>query len=499
MEILFASSDPAQSRRLHRRLTEGTLRQLAPRVYTDNLTATPETLIRRHLFTIVGHRLPGAILSHKTALKPVLDAQGVLYLTSSQTLRLTYPSVTVIVSSGPPAQDDDHLFVAGLRVASTARALLENCQRTRRGDFGRKTLTQEELEAWLENLVQLKGHQELNRLRHEAQRLAPLLNMQPEGVHLDALIAALLGTGEARNLKSTHGKARANGRPFDGDRIALFTHLAFVLKTQPQPQIADPIQTNTTAVQVRDFYDAYFSNFIEGTEFTVEEAEQIIFTEQTPAHRPQDAHDIRASFALLQTSTPLSTEPVAWLAMLRSWHRTLMEGRPEVTPGEFKNKMNRVGARNFVPPELTTGTLYEAYTLAETLHDPFARACFWKIVVSEVHPFLDGNGRISRLLLNRLLRQAGLCPIIIPTVFRQDYVIALATLTQVGRVEPIIQVLGKAQLFTAGIDFQNMLTARDHMEQSHAFSHPDESKFLWHPTLRMVRDLPSSAANQRHL
>jgi hypothetical protein len=40
------------------------------------------------------------------------------------------------------------------------------------------------------------------------------------------------------------------------------------------------------------FYEAYFSNFIEGTEFTLQEAQDIVFGGEIPDDRPADAHDV---------------------------------------------------------------------------------------------------------------------------------------------------------------------------------------------------------------
>jgi hypothetical protein len=42
------------------------------------------------------------------------------------------------------------------------------------------------------------------------------------------------------------------------------------------------------------FFEAYFSNFIEGTEFDVAEAADIVFNNVIPADRPEDAHDVLA-------------------------------------------------------------------------------------------------------------------------------------------------------------------------------------------------------------
>lgn len=42
-----------------------------------------------------------------------------------------------------------------------------------------------------------------------------------------------------------------------------------------------------------------------------------------------------------------------------------------------------------------------------------------------VHPFVDGNGRVARLLMNLILLQKGYCLAIIPPILRRDYINAL--------------------------------------------------------------------------
>ena len=46
------------------------------------------------------------------------------------------------------------------------------------------------------------------------------------------------------------------------------------------------------------FYEAYFSNYIEGTEFTLAEAERI-FHGEIPDERPEDAHDITGTHSIV--------------------------------------------------------------------------------------------------------------------------------------------------------------------------------------------------------
>lgn len=494
-EIIFASSVPSESRRIRRELDRKAIRQLAPRIYTSNLADEPRVIIRRNLFEIAAHRFPQAVISHRSALRPeTAMSEGILFLTSPGAPQLVeYPGAWVqhLKGSGPTATDKPFLK-SGLFISSTARALLENCQRSRTTERGAKTLSDEELEIWLERLHQLRGAEELNCLRDDAKALAIELGMETEREKLDRLIAATLGTAESSRRHSQLGKSRAAGSPFDADRIAAFERAVAVLESSPLPSVADPLASLTTdeantARLHRFFYDAYFSNYIEGTEFEVDEAEQIVFAGHLPANRPKDAHDITASFELLTDTSELPdlTELRAWLNTLRQWHSTLMDGRNEVRPGQFKDRANRVGTRLFVAPDLVEGTLLKAFEIGTTLSDPFARACYWKLVVTEVHPFNDGNGRISRLVLNRLLNRAQLAPVIVPNVFREDYVTALAAFTNSSLLEPLVLTLHKAQQFTAGIDFTDLKTAKEEMQRRNAFASPSEAKLIWRP--RSVR------------
>lgn len=485
-EIVFASSDPAVSRRTQQDLAAGRLRKLAPRLYTTNLVDDLGAIIRRNLFLIAGHRFPGAVISHRSALNPGLVAkEGRLCITSPAASQMVpYPGGGTIqhFNGHGPVEGDRPFMQTGLLLASTARALLENCQRTR-GDK-QKTLSSEEIEVWMERTYQLNGGDELNRLRDEAKALAPSLGMDAELGRLDGIFAAALGTSPTKERHSAAGRARAQGLPYDPTRVDAFARAAATLEGMPMPSCADPLadaQPDDASVVHRRFYDAYFSNYIEGTEFEVEEAEQIVFDGLEPAARPKDAHDITASFELLADRSPLPGfgSPGAWLETLKRWHSMLMAGREETMPGKFKVQANRVGLRRFVSPDLVEGTLVKALEMGEGLSDAFARACYLKLVVTEVHPFTDGNGRISRLVLNRLLSDARLAPVIIPNVFRVDYVTALSAFTNNAHVEPLVLALSTAQKFTAGVDFTTLDAARSDMERRKAFASPHEAKLDW--------------------
>ena len=106
-------------------------------------------------------------------------------------------------------------------------------------------------------------------------------------------------------------------------------------------------------------------------------------------------------------------------------------------PGEFKDKNNRAGETHFVDHTLVKGTLIKGFDFYQALTHPFAKAAYIMFLVSEVHPFLDGNGRIARVMMNAELVKQGQTKIIIPTVYRDDYIGAIRKLTRQEDPKPM--------------------------------------------------------------
>jgi Fic/DOC family len=76
-------------------------------------------------------------------------------------------------------------------------------------------------------------------------------------------------------------------------------------------------------------------------------------------------------------------------------------------------------------------------------------------VVAEVHPFSDGNGRTARLAMNCMLSARALSRIIIPTVYREDYLLPLKALSHNRFAEPLISALCRAQRWSAAFDYSS--------------------------------------------
>ena len=135
---------------------------------------------------------------------------------------------------------------------------------------------------------------------------------------------------------------------------------------------------------------------------------------------------------------------------------------------------NRAGNSHFVDYELVRGTLKKGFDFYQALRSPFAKAVFMLFMISEVHPFNDGNGRISRIMMNAELTHANESKIIIPTVFRTDYLNALRKLTRQNDPSVLIRAMNRVRLFSSQLHAEDFDTIQLQLERSNAFSDSEE-------------------------
>jgi len=135
--------------------------------------------------------------------------------------------------------------------------------------------------------------------------------------------------------------------------------------------------------------------------------------------------------------------------------------------------VNRAGSTTFVHPDLVVGTLAEGYRFYEVLPPGLARAIFMMYLIAEVHPFADGNGRVGRVLMNAELTAAGEQRIVIPIVYRDNYLQGLRTLSQGGNPQPLVRVLDFAQEYSAAIDWGDLKRTERMLEETNAFLEPE--------------------------
>ena len=471
LEVVVGTADIRSSKQVK----SGNLRKIATRIYTSNMDDAPEDIIRRNVFYILGQLYPHAVISHRSAFELKPTSEGDIFLTYKYTKNIELPGIKVHLMKGPMGTDHDMPFIENLYISSAERRTLENLQASRSRGGVSKCLPREYIENYLEKHLQVNGEKGLNDFRDKARECSLELGMEEEFNTLNSIIGALLLTRPVSILTSSGAVARANGEPFDAERVKLFGILFEALHNEPFEIIDEP-NVETSAFRNFAFFESYFSNYIEGTEFEIEDARQIIETGQPLPARNADSHDVLGTFHIVASRREMKRVPSSsdeLIDILQDRHRVMMAARPDKNPGMFKMQNNHAGDTHFVDCTLVRGTLRKGFEYYQALDNAFAKSLFILFMISEVHPFTDGNGRISRIMMNAELVAADQSKIIIPTVFREDYLNALRRLTRRNDPSVLIRAISRVRQFSANIQGDDFDATRNYLEHCNAFKDAD--------------------------
>jgi Fic family protein len=167
-------------------------------------------------------------------------------------------------------------------------------------------------------------------------------------------------------------------------------------------------------------HEAVLSSQIEGTQSTLEDVLQFEI-DAKGQELPKDVHEVVNYVHAMNYGLRRLEELPLSLRLIREIHGKLMEGvrGSHRTPGEFRRSQNWIGPENctlrtatFVPPPVHQmhealdnfeKFLHETTSFPALIHCGLAHAQF-----ETIHPFLDGNGRVGRLLITFLLCQRGI-------------------------------------------------------------------------------------------
>ncbi len=168
--------------------------------------------------------------------------------------------------------------------------------------------------------------------------------------------------------------------------------------------------------------EAVISSQIEGTQATVEDVASFEATSESDL--PEDVEEVcnyvsALKFARAQLDKPKGL-PIS-TRLLCEAHRRLMRGSrgSDKAPGQIRRTQNwvggaRPGAAAFVPPppeEVTDAmSALERWLHTQDPLPPLIRSGLAHVQFETIHPFLDGNGRIGRLLITLLLEHWKLLP-----------------------------------------------------------------------------------------
>ncbi|WP_100012387.1 Fic family protein [Lentibacillus sediminis] len=175
----------------------------------------------------------------------------------------------------------------------------------------------------------------------------------------------------------------------------------------------------------------YHSNAIEGNTLTLNETKVVLegitvggktMREHLEVINHRDA--IAYAEDIVQNREPLSE----W--QVKNLHRLILKGINDDYAGVYRDQQVFISGAEHIPPapylikeqmeELVNW--YEQNTIE--MH-PVARGAMLHAIFVGIHPFVDGNGRTSRLLMNLELMKAGFPPIVIKVENRLEYYKAL--------------------------------------------------------------------------
>ena len=167
-------------------------------------------------------------------------------------------------------------------------------------------------------------------------------------------------------------------------------------------------------------HEAVLSSQIEGTQSTLEDVLQFEI-DATGQEHPKDVGEVVNYVRAMNHGLKRLDELPLSLRLIREIHGQLLEGvrGANRTPGEFRRSQNWIGPAHctlatatFVPPpvhEMQAALDNLEKFLHETAAFPALIVCGLAHAQFEtIHPFLDGNGRVGRLLITFLLCQRGM-------------------------------------------------------------------------------------------
>lgn len=487
MATVLYATDPAAQGRLRRRFRKGELARIRRGIYVDSHDAAEiEKTLNSQWREIATHLFDQPVAVFRTAAE-LRPAKGHVYLAVKGAARRTVPagSLRFIVADGDVELGVEP-FTPEMKRSDSARQVLENLVPARAKSGVRKTLGRDWVESQLVLEVERRGEPGLNRLRDEARALAPALRLEREFDALDKMVSAILNTHPGDGVLQTRATiARVAGAHFDEDRRARFEALADYLRRIELPAL--PCRYSKAAWRNLTFFESYFSNYIEGTRFTIDEAEEIAGSGRAIRNRHEDSHDILSHIEISGDTTEMHRVPGSaddLIGILKIRHGILLAQRPDKRPGQFKLTPNQAGATVFVAPDKVEGTLAQGFRVYKSLPAGIKRALYMHFLVAECHPFDDGNGRLARIMMNAEMVVRDQFRIIVPSVCRDNYLGGLRQASRQDRFRVLVKVLHQLHQYTASIDWDDYQDARHRLETHAANQDPDDGLMAFNKVLR---------------
>lgn len=191
----------------------------------------------------------------------------------------------------------------------------------------------------------------------------------------------------------------------------------------------------------------YNSNRIEGNTLTLKDTTELLKDGISPKNKPvKDIKEVEAHKKLFEMM--LSWDKDLTLSTVLYWHKILMQEVDEEIAGKIRDHQVAIAGTNVelpLPAELDF-LLHELFVWyrkeKKTLH-PVELAALVHLKFVSIHPFTDGNGRMSRLMMNFILHRCKFPMLDISYTHRRAYYTALERSQKTGKEYIFVQYIIK--------------------------------------------------------
>lgn len=193
----------------------------------------------------------------------------------------------------------------------------------------------------------------------------------------------------------------------------------------------------------------YTSNALEGNSLTETETKIVIEDGITIGGKPlRDHYEAIGHSEAYDLLFELARQKDITERHIKELHRLFYYRIDAKQAGKYRKKKVFISGTEFIPPapDKVPGLMAEfTDRIQETRakHHPVEFAAWLHKELVTVHPFIDGNGRAARLLMNLALLQDGYPITIIPPALRREYLNALDTMHK-GNEKPFINFIAGA-------------------------------------------------------
>ncbi len=194
----------------------------------------------------------------------------------------------------------------------------------------------------------------------------------------------------------------------------------------------------------------YNSNAIEGSTLTLRETRLILETGLTIGGKSLREHFEVTNHreAIHYVESLVAKNAVITPFHVRQIHALVLQQIDAENAGQYRKTQVRIAGASHTPPDSWEVPRlmdeWGAWLLtAQTEGEPISVAAQAHHRLVNIHPFVDGNGRTARLLMNLILIQAGYPASVIEQVHRQQYYRVLAQADQ-GNLAPLVNFVGRA-------------------------------------------------------